>query len=113
MVMRGIETYKRFKIYHFQLGPSKLWTLGSCQDRCPATHSVVGITATVWHLGSMELVSWELCGSRISTFCLSHSAVLYSSFVYILSLGDEPWPHHSCIRGRKHLLDCTFLLWWL
>lgn len=117
-VMCGIEKHKRFKIHHSQLGPSKFQLqsrLMSCTD--VLLYTVLLAPQPLWrHFWSMELVNWELGGSRMSTFYgvflfvfLSQSTVLYSFYVYILCLwGMSPGPHH--VMYQKKSFHSTFLL---
>lgn len=91
-VMWGIETHNRFKIYRFQLGPSKLWNPGSCPEWCPTIQCC-------WHLnhcGAIEehwnwsIGNWVVIG-WVHFVCLSHSTVVCSSFVICFVFGGWAW----------------------
>lgn len=106
-VMWGIETHSRFKIYRFQLGPSKLWNPGSCPEWCPTiqccwhlSHCGAIEEHWNWSIGNWVVIGW------VHLVCLSHSTVLCGSFVICFVLGDEPGRTVPCVRRRSvgHIL---------
>lgn len=113
-VMWGIKTHNRFKIYRFQLGPSKLWNPGSCPEWCPTIQCC-------WHLnhcGAIEehwnwsIGNWVVIG-WVHFVCLSHSTVLCSSFVICFVFGGWDWLYCEESQEKKTVWQHIPALWWL